>query len=262
MQEQSAPLIFVHVPRTGGTTVWEIFRAALPGKVRRLALGDERKNELELNRLLDGQAGSLALIGGHVRLSAIERPLAKERIISFIRRPRERVISSWLARIEIQKRRGIAVPEDALLRFAKVMRFRAVMLLTGLPRGQLSRWNNAADVEEHARRLATLIDERVGFVGFLEHFDTSLCVLSQQLGWPSAPYYEERNRGGNKQALPGEIVARLDQLVRLEDLVYRNLLQRRLREWKRTYRFLGLRVLIYRMRCRLKCLRRAISRRQ
>ena len=175
-------------------------------------------------------------------------------MITFIRRPRERVISSWFSWIRTRRRKGIPISEnrDALLEHAERTQFRALMLLTAVPRSKLAEWNQASDVEEHANRLAAMIDERFAFIGFLEHFDASLCVLSAQLGWRSVPYYEDYNRGGNKSPLADETRAEVDRLVRLEELVYQALLERRIRAWTRSCRFLDLRVLVYRVRCRVR----------
>ena len=265
MQDPAGPLVFIHVPRTGGTTVWQVFRSAWPGKVRRIGSGNERRTERQLNELLEHPTSPLALIGGHVRLSAVPAHVPKERMITFIRRPRERVISSWFSQIRTRKRNGIPVSEDrdALLEHAERTQFLALMLLTAIPRRKLAEWNEASDVGARARRLAAMIDGRFAFIGFLEHFDTSLCVLSAQMGWRSVPCYEEYNRGDNKSPLADETRAELDRLVRLEELVYQALLERRIRAWTRACRFLGLRVMIYRVRCRVRCwlkgARRAIS---
>jgi hypothetical protein len=261
MQERAAPLIFIHIPRTGGSTLWDIFRAALPGKVRRLALGKVRQNEYNLNRMLERPDDECALTGGHVRMAAMSRAVTRERIISFIRRPRQRVISSWFAFVRIRKRRGVKAREDpdALIEFARVTRFRTLTYLVDFSAEQLARWNDAADAEAHASRIAARIDERIGFIGFLEHFETSVFMLSRQMGWRSAPCYKRRNRGKLKSEIPEETLAELDALVRLEALVYEKLLERRLCAWKRDCRFFDLRILLYRLRCRLKDFRRGIS---
>ena len=106
-----APVVFFHIPKTGGVTVHSLLRKKLPA--RRIC--PERFNRLQ--RLSPAQIEQYDLFSGHYDAASISRLPSNSRVISVLREPRARILSlyyHWKShRPEIAEQNDLAGPRLA-----------------------------------------------------------------------------------------------------------------------------------------------------
>jgi hypothetical protein len=193
-------LVFVHIPKTAGTTLRTVLGMNEPGP-RSRALGNVFKggggiSEELIQRLRRGRGPELAgvkLVRGHVPLGIREllpKYLPKERELTcftFLREPADRTLSHFFAIRKLGGGHGLpplaaeATLEDALSGGYLHDNLQTRML-SGLPEpfGEVDQ----AMLEQAKRNLS----EGIAFFGLTERFDESLVLAKQRLGLRSILY--------------------------------------------------------------------------
>jgi hypothetical protein len=191
----AARLVFVHVPRTGGTTLHSVLSAAID----RSEVCPERHNRLE--SLYAAQIANTRLFSGHYDRRSLDLiPGRNIRSVTMLREPRARIISVYKY-LRAHTSDTIANDDLELAKLAKSCCFgdfmRAALAVNPstvdntyvrcfgwhLPR---RRWEQRAEPSEIHRvdnlgeRRDTLLSDalfyldRMSFIGITEHFDYSL----------------------------------------------------------------------------------------
>jgi hypothetical protein len=176
---------FVHIPRTGGTTLHELLASRFPADRSRKG-GSRRDVALDLRRTHPGELAGLRLMSGHhdTNVTALlgRRPI----FVTLLREPIARTMS-WY---EILKR----MPEHALHRAACTMTFLEFLRTP----------DAAAEANRQTRQIAGAMDAPAGrslpsggslldlareclsdfaFFGLRERYDDSLRLLAHTFHW-------------------------------------------------------------------------------
>ena len=212
MSEQAkTPLIFfLHVPKTGGTTLWGVIRRQYGNRhylrVQKRVLA-ENVADLEQRLVDDVGPNRLRLVGGHVPYGchrATERPYI---YFTMLRDPVQWIFSSYykilrkpqhplyaeFAALDNDMAACIPLLEDNL----------QTRMLAGLD-------DSGPCTREHLEIAKRHLRDEMQVVGLLERYDETLLLLKYAFNW-GMPFYFVKNIGGNarKKAQHSEAVIAL-----------------------------------------------------
>jgi hypothetical protein len=194
------PIVFIHIPKTGGTTVYAMIRDVHkcsdlhklhPGREsleKYAALPEERKNQLKV-------------IYGHsdMRVQKLLPPSA--RYVTLLREPAARVISHYY-----YVRGEASNPLHELALQSSLSDWVERCGMEEMDNGQVRRLAGAMDAPFgtcSAEMLETAkrnVKEVFAVVGLMERFDHSYALMSQVFGWPIR-YYPPQNVTADKPEL-------------------------------------------------------------
>lgn len=193
MEDGDRPVIFVHVPKTAGTTIKAII-AGQYGDDKVLLGPGTGEQLLEIGRLDDEQRNKIKMIAGHLPVgfpNLVDNP----RYCTLLREPIDRVVSFYYyVRREPEhylydytKIQGHSLREVMENRVSNMMDNFQTRLISGV-------WNVVPFGEmtpEFLDRAKRNIDT-FAVVGLQERFDESMLMLADAFGWDT-PYYRSRN---------------------------------------------------------------------
>lgn len=208
MTDTKPLVVFVHIPRTGGTTLWSVLNAAYPaGRVRRVIEGgNQQVQQAALDLMADGAPG-LDVLGGHFRYGVHKGCPRDVQYMTLLRDPTDMLLSRYYKILrKPEKRRhaefsGGDVDESEALR--QMARNSQTAKLAGLPLG-------TPVLPEHLDQARKNL-ESFAVVGLMDRFDETLMLMKHVFGWKRYPYYERLNAGSNR---PSSIVQDVYQLGR------------------------------------------------
>jgi hypothetical protein len=193
MPEQNEALIFLHIPKAGGSTLYKILEEHDP---RSQTIRLDSLQAARFKTLPAEERGRYRLFLGHVYFG-LHRFIPRESTyITFLRRPVERVVSFYYY--------ARSTPDHYLY---PVLAGERLDLKTALARELTSELRNeqtrllAGDEWEDPQQAVTLVAlERAKanlrnhfrVVGLLEEFDASLLLLRRAFGW-DLPFYVKEN---------------------------------------------------------------------
>jgi hypothetical protein len=204
-------LVFIHIPKTAGTTVTEVLSMNEPGE-RSRALGNVFKGGggaqqgVPFERLRDDRGGldlqDVAVLTGHVPLGIRKRlPKKREvRCFTFLREPADRTLSHYFQICHLEKRDAAQgrdrpkresfgltpLPADPTLADMLDRGYIHDNLQTRMLSGHLEPFGKVTDkmLEKAKRNLR----EELVFFGLAERFDESLLLAKRRLGLASVLY--------------------------------------------------------------------------
>ncbi len=197
------PLIFLHMPKAGGTTLEGIIkRQYAGGKSFRFTGSDE--NAAEFRTLPESERGAFDLLSGHVYFGIHEHVPTPCTYITMLRDPVERVVSlyhyvkrspgHYLHKFGFADRRDV---EDFVRRpiTAEIDNWQ-----TRLLNPQPATFQPPGSVDEAMLEIAmTNLRDHFAAVGVTGRFDETLVVLARTFGWSDVSY-ERQNVTENRQA--------------------------------------------------------------
>lgn len=190
-------VIFLHIPRTGGTTLWSIIRRQYgPKYYARYQWRDLNRNVAALEQRLHDDPQTLRLTGGHVPYGvhrATGRPVV---YFTLLRDPIQWTISSYykfrrkqdhplharFAELDNDINACIPLLEDNL----------QTRMIAGLT-------DSGACTREHLEIAKARLRDEMRVTGLLERYDETLILLRRAFGW-KMPYYFLKNIGGNSRS--------------------------------------------------------------
>jgi len=202
MKKSNQPaLIFLHIPKTAGTTLTTVLARQYP-QDKTLSIFDEPLDAPSLQQLPEHQREKLQYVRGHVRFGLHEFLPQPSTYITFLRDPIDRIISTYyftfrtpshpLYELFLSQKIGLG---DFVSSGIRVMTENGqVRLLAGkagveTPFGQCNA--ELLDIAKHN------IQDKFSLVGLSGRFDESLILLKRQFGWRNVAYIS-RNVTANR----------------------------------------------------------------
>jgi hypothetical protein len=196
MATASKTVIFLHIPKTGGTTFHKILERNYARNQTLTFDGSRHCAEIEsFAKLPQGQRGRYRLIKGHLHFGFHQFVEGESSYVTFLREPVARALSfysyarshsdHYLHRIINEERLGF---QDLLERGAtpELSNHQTRMIAGGL-----SNPNSPLDCSGLERAKENL-RANFCFVGLTEEFDASLVLLRRMFGW-GFPFYLKKN---------------------------------------------------------------------
>jgi hypothetical protein len=191
-----APFLFLHIPRTAGTTLNRLLARHFPPET---LLSLYSREEFSRYATIDADhLARLRLIQGHVLLGDYERFTfydAPVRAFTFLREPVSRVISEYYFLRTWPKQHLYALLNDQNISLAeyvdsahKLLRYKGSNFMTRV----LSGIDPDHSPEEALARAKTHLRDRFVVFGLTEAFDASLLLLADALGLQDL-LYERQN---------------------------------------------------------------------
>ncbi len=231
----SAALVFVHLPKTAGTTLGRVLARQFPARERFAMGGAFWPGEEAYRRLRERRTPAHRLFFGHMAYG-LHRELGRPAVYAtMLREPRARLTSAYRFAAatpahpfhEAIARRGLSLQgflEAGLMPEMDNAQVRFLGEDPHLPFGE------AADATLE-RALANL--ETVPIIGITERFDESLLLMARRLGWTRPPWYVRRNVGAPRPAAEAErdppspeLEGLIGLCTRLDEVLYRAALVR------------------------------------
>ncbi len=195
MPDQNETLIFLHIPKAGGSTISKILEQRY-SRAETLTLDDRDRQIAQLKALPAAQRGQYRLIQGHLFFGLHRFIPGATTYITFLRRPVERVLSFYYY--------ARSTPDHYLYPLLATERLDLKTLLardlTLELRNEQTRllagdeWEDPQRIVTRAALELAKANLRTHFrvVGLLEEFDASLLLLRRAFGW-HLPFYVKEN---------------------------------------------------------------------
>jgi hypothetical protein len=220
-KKANIPLVFLHIPKTAGTTLWLILRRQYsPEHVLRM------DNTAEISMLPAEHLAQVQVLLGHFPYgTGALLPLGPDRI-TLMRDPVERILSSYSHRLRAELTDRSSPQTSPLLTLDEYiasplgeMDNRMTRTMAGpeamvLPHGALT--------QDHFEQAKQNLANGVSVFGLTEQFDETLVILQRRYGW-NIPLYVRANVGTGRlqrQDVPPEIMAHIQETTHWDKLLY------------------------------------------
>lgn len=203
------PVIFLHIPKTAGTTLHRIIERQYAAE-RIISFGpDAHQSIADFRALSEERRAQIRMLKGHMAFglhryfpadSDHNRPV----YFTLLRDPIERVISHYYHVLRDPAHYLYPYTEEGQLGLADFLKTKVpVMLNNGQTRLVSGLWEEIPFGACDAEMLETAkqnIREHFVLVGLTERFDETLCLLRSILGWQHDISYVPQNVGDNRPA--------------------------------------------------------------
>lgn len=202
-------LIFLHLPKTAGTTFRDILTRQYPARaLYGFEAGDEQHAAEIFAAMTPAKLARLRVISGHLPFGVHKLLPRKARYLTILRDPVERIVSQYF---HVLRNHHHYCHEEVTRRNLSLGDF----VTSGLtPETDNAQARMLAGVEQPAFGQCTeaLLDQAQAnlrkhfrLVGLTEHFEQTVLLARAMLGWSKPPYFSVRNVGWNKERhIPAE----------------------------------------------------------
>lgn len=207
MNEVKRTLVFVHIPKTGGSTL----NAVLDKQYEKIFSIDglRPKDSLEQFKSMDKkQRASYEVIRGHLTLQLIEY-ISNPILLTLLRDPVDQFISSfyYLKRATLNRNHGAVKDMENIGDFIKFAIENDIDYTQTRHLSNSMLDQSGPKMEEEGHRLLEMAKKKLARFDFVFHtkqFDESLMVLQKALEWRKMPLYIKLNQTLNRPKI-GEI---------------------------------------------------------
>jgi hypothetical protein len=217
-------IYFLHIPKTAGSSLRQVVEANYASDEIEV-IGVHWTNWLrsdDVQRRIAGKP-NIKAVHGHFSFGLHEDIGGPARYVTFLRRPRERVISGYF-----HLRRHPKNPLRSTVEHMTLEDYIASELVLDADNGMVRRVSGVMDTvpfgevtETHLEQAISNIDTHFVFAGTLENFDASLYLLSERLSWRRRHYSKERQGTNRRSYQPeDETVRMIDELNRFDTALY------------------------------------------
>lgn len=222
MADEKPPLlIFLHIPKTGGSSLKTVFKAIYGPRLRMLQLGTPKDNLEALKRILSEDPYKYDVIGGHLSNYGIheftDRPV---QYFAMMRNPGQRAISQYYHILRNKNKHNnryqkIGATDNILDALPRLDRNQQTRVISGIGSGNIPTAEDLDSAKQH-------ITEHFVTVGTLERIDETIMLLKQLMGWSRLILTPHRNPGRNRpNMLSSEIYEQTSQINQLDFELYR-----------------------------------------
>lgn len=220
-------LIFLHIPKSGGTTLHGIIESQYPSQAILTIDGAHVQASIaEFKALPEAERARLQVLKGHMPFGLHEWLPQSSTYITLLRNPVERAISHYYHIVRTPHHTHHAAVAGTGMDLATFVRegvsriidngqVRLLAAREEMPYGQCS-----ASMLEQAK---SNVERYFRVVGFTERFDETLVLLNQEFGW-GVNYYHRRNVGKNRPqtaSVPDETLRLIAELNEYDLQLYR-----------------------------------------
>ncbi|MDB4452797.1 sulfotransferase family 2 domain-containing protein [bacterium] len=192
-------LIFLHVPKTAGSTFHMLLNARY-SQAETFNVFGSRFSEPEIAAFIDDPIDNktgIRLLKGHMPFGLHKYMPGHSKYISILRDPIDRVISQYYY---IKKNNYNPLHEAVEGRGMSLPDFVSSGLAVGMNNGQCRFLNGDLDAYafndcsgELLENAKSHITEHFSWLGVTERFDESILILAGELGWEKPPFYFREN---------------------------------------------------------------------
>jgi hypothetical protein len=254
MPPSQSTLLFLHLPRTGGTTLTRIIeRQYAAGRIYKLPYeaGPPLEAFIALPEQLKRQ---IKVVAGHFKFGFHKHLPQACTYLTLLRDPIERVISTYYYIRSNPTHTHHRATVESNLSLAEFVR-RGISVVgtdNGMTR-QLSGLTPPAPFGECRHEMVDMaranLDEHFGVAGLTEHYDRSLLLMRRQFGW-TIPDYILLNVGSLRKAQPAvdpETLALITNQNRLDLELYEHARTRLNTQWLQSGPLLPLQLILWRL---------------
>ena len=217
------PFLFVHVPKTAGSSLYSVFRTILK-PTELLKLHPNVETLARIDALPMRQAVRLRVLYGHVDVHLARRIVPLWQCVTLLRDPVDRIVSYYA----FAKHMNSGVNTE-LARRTSIMQWIDALRLPETDNGMVRRFAGALP-EAGIGGCTTQMLERAkanlaqfAAVGLTNRFDEFYALLASRLGLPMRTYVTEKVNAQRPRSdqLPAETLAELEHRNRLDRELYR-----------------------------------------
>ncbi len=221
----ASSVIFLHIPRTGGTTMHRIIeRHYSPEEI--YSFGPDAHGSLrELKSLSAKRRSQIRMLKGHLPYGVHTLLSGSTTYFTFLRDPIERAISvyHYIKRIPKHPMHGHLVRCGTMKAFFESGMIR--MTDNGQTRMLSGVWDEVpfgATTQEMLEHACRNLKDRFSMVGLTSHFDETLLLLRHVFDWQDICYVRENVTQGRpfREDLDLEVLSFLEELNALDHVLY------------------------------------------
>ena len=241
--EDVRALLFLHIPKAGGTTLHSVIERQFAPHVTFTISGmTPSKSIREFIELPPERRSKIRLLKGHMPYGLHKYLSVPATYITMLRDPVDRVVSHYYF---VRRSPGVGhhrEVEQGRMGLDDFVRERAAIganndqtrLISGVEKVNAKLWNNGQGVNEEAGDVDILAIARANLrdhftlVGLAENFDESLLLLKRRLGWRNVYYVKQNVTKGRlaKKQVPRETVSLIEKHNELDMALYEYARQR------------------------------------
>lgn len=227
-QSPPYPLIFLHIPKTAGTTFNQILdRQYRKQNIHNILSDDTKKNMDDFCSKPAQYRHQVRLLRGHMSFGLHDSLAPGARYITILREPIARVISHYHYVVRTRHPLFIGKIEEQQL---DLERYLQSGISGELQNGQ-TRWlagvlDNRPLNQTHLDMALSNIENHFDWIGLTEKFDDSLVILARQYNWLRC-YYKKQNIGNKPpERLSQSAMEKVIQLNCLDVQLYKEIQRR------------------------------------
>jgi hypothetical protein len=222
-QPAASPVLFMHVPKTAGSSLYSIFRTILrPPELLKLHQNVETLDRI--NALPRQHAARLKVLYGHVDVQLAKQIVPLQRCVTLLRDPVDRIVSYYAFAKHMTS--GL---HSELARRTSITQWIDALRLPETDNGMVRRFSGALGEAGIGACSARMLERakanlaRFALVGLTDRFDEFYALLALGLGLPMRTYVAEKvnEKRPRFDQLPADVLAELEQRNALDRELYR-----------------------------------------
>lgn len=205
---QKTPLVFIHIPKAGGSTLKEIiFRQYPRGTALWISFQRPEMVEAFLAKSA-GERAELNCLMGHFPYGFHEALSAPVFLFTMLRDPVSRFLSEYQYLLTFDLGGAWLPPDGAMASLEAFLDYRIQTGAMDVQTAMISGYFPGVGVqppfdpmpEDALERAKANLRDHFGLVGVTERFDETMLLLKQRLGWSRGVHYARRNTTSRKSS--------------------------------------------------------------